>query len=247
MELFFKIYEGLDREGPGNYETTKRAYDMCAGLPDRPEILELGCGSGGATIPLAQISGGTVTATDVHRPFLDVLVERAKKAGTADRIIAAIMDMGDIQAEPESFDLVWCEGAAYILGVDRVFAQWKRFIKPGGFLCISDAVWLIDPQDAPVELREFWAKGYPAMRTAEANNAAARVAGYEPIGNFTIDASCWETFYADVERRLDEIEPIYGTDPEGRTIIDLNRTEIDLYRRYPEAMGYEFHVLAKLR
>ena len=74
MELFFKIYEGLDREGPGSYAMTERAYGLCAGLPDRPEILELGCGSGGATIPLAQISGGTVTATEVYRPFLDALV-----------------------------------------------------------------------------------------------------------------------------------------------------------------------------
>ncbi|WP_272699152.1 SAM-dependent methyltransferase [Desulfovibrio sp. Fe33] len=247
MEMIFKIYEGLDREGPGSFEMTKRAYDMCEGLPDRPEILELGCGSGGASIPLAQISGGTVTATDVHRPFLDVLVERAKAAGVADRIIAALMDMGDIQAEPESFDLVWSEGAAYMIGVDRAFALWKPFLKPGGYLCISNAVWRIDPEDAPADLREFWDNCYPAMGTAESCNAAARAAGYEPVGNFTIDAGCWEAFYGDVERRLDEVELLYGNEPEGRTIIDLSRVEIDFYRRYPEAVGYEFLILAKPR
>lgn len=245
MELFFKIYEGLDREGPGSYEMTERAYNLCAGLPDKPEILELGCGSGGATIPLAQISGGVVTATEIYPPFLDVLVARAKKAGVADRIIAAIMDMGDIRAEPESFDLVWCEGAAYILGVDQALNQWKRHLKPGGCLCLTDAVWRMDPDDAPADLRTFWAKGYPAMRTAEANNAAARAEGYEVLGNFTIDATCWDAFYDDVERRLAEIEPLYGTDPDGRAIIHMTRVEIDLYRRYPEAYGYEFHVFRK--
>ncbi len=48
MKMFFKIYEGLDREGPGNYKAAKRAFDLCGNLPDRASILELGCGSGGA-------------------------------------------------------------------------------------------------------------------------------------------------------------------------------------------------------
>lgn len=247
MELFFKIYEGLKREGPGSYEMTKRAYEMCAmsGLPDKPEILELGCGTGGATIPLAQISGGIVTGTEIYQPFLDTMIERAKDAGVEDRIIAAIMDMGEIQAEPESFDAIWCEGAAYILGVDKAFEQWKQFLKPGGCLCITDAVWLIDPADATQELRDFWAEGYPAMRDAKGNIAAGEAAGYTSLGNFTIDVSCWDDFYADVERRLEEIEPIYGDDPDGRAIIDMTRKEIALYRKYPDAYGYEFHVFKK--
>nr|WP_321513021.1 MerR family transcriptional regulator [uncultured Pseudodesulfovibrio sp.] len=247
MEIFFKIYEGLDREGPGNFAMTKRAYDMCTGLPEKPEVLELGCGSGGATIPLAQISGGIVTATEIYHPFLEKMVERAKRAGVEDRIIAAVMDMGDIQAEPESFDLIWCEGAAYILGVDKAFAQWQQYLKPGGCLCISDAVWLSEDirDNAPDELKNFWAEGYPAMRTAEENNRAGEAAGYTPLGNFTIDTACWDAFYNDVERRLEKIEQTYGTEPNGRAIIDMTHKEISLYRNYPGTYGYEFHIFKK--
>lgn len=243
MELFFKIYEGLDREGPGSFEMTKRAYDMCTGLPGKPEILELGSGSGGATIPLAQISGGIVTATDVYRPFVDRLVERAKAAHVEDRVIAAIMDMGAIQAEPESFDLIWCEGAAYILGVDKALPYWKQFLKPGGCLVFSDAVWLTD--DAPEEVRAFWAEGYPVMRTAEDNVKAAESFGYSSLGHFTIDHQCWVHFYDDVERRLDEVESKYGADPDGRAIIDMTRKENRLFHQYPGMYGYEMHVLKK--
>lgn len=243
MEIFFKIYEGLDREGPGSYAMTKCAFDMCEGLPSSPEILELGCGSGGATIPLTQMSGGIVTATEIYQPFLDRMVERAKEAGVEDRVIAAVMDMAAVQAEPESFDCIWCEGAAYIMGVDNALEQWKQYLKPGGCLCITDAVWLIDPADAPGEFRDFWANGYPAMRTASANNRSAEAAGYTVLGNFTIDTGCWDEFYADVERRLADIAPVYGDDPDGRAIIDMTRVEIDLYRKYPGTYGYEFHVL----
>lgn len=226
---------------------TKRAYEMCEGVPDNPEILELGCGSGGATIPLAQISGGIVTATEVYQPFVDALVERAKNAGVADRIIAAIMDMGEVQAEPESFDLIWSEGAAYILGVDEALRQWKPFLKPGGCLVFSDAVWLSDDirENAPDELKAFWAEGYPAMRTAGGNIAAAEAEGYTSLGHFTIDTACWDDFYEDVERRLVDVESLYGNDPDGRAIIDMTRKEIALYQKYPKTYGYEFHVFRK--
>jgi len=245
MEMFFKIYEGLEREGPGSHEMTRRAFGLCEGMPAAPDILELGCGTGGATIPLATVSGGTVTATDIYRPFVDVMVERARAAGVADRITPAVMDMAEVRAEPESFDCIWCEGAAYILGVDNALAAWKPFLKPGGFLCVTDAVWLADPANAPESVREYWARGYPAMRTAGANNRAAEAAGYAVLGNFTIDTACWDAFYDDVENRLAAIEPVYGGDPDGRAVIDMTRVEIDLYRTYPGMYGYEFHVWKK--
>lgn len=243
MEMFFKIYEGLRREGPGSFEMTERAYALCQGVPDNPEILELGCGSGGATIPLAHITGGVVTATDVYKPFVDKLVERAREAKVEDRVIAALMDMGAIQAEPESFDLIWCEGAAYILGVDTALAYWKQFLKPGGCLVFSDAVWLSEHR--PDEVRTFWAEGYPSMRTAEANVAAAEGMGFTSLGHFTIDHQCWVDFYADVERRLNEIEPLFGDDPDGRAIIDMSRRENHLFHQYAGLYGYEMHILQK--
>lgn len=247
MELFFKIYEGLDREGPGSFEMTKRAFDMCEGLPEKPEILELGAGSGGATLALLQMGEPIVTATEIHQPFLDVMIERAKAAKVEDRLIAAVMDMGEIQAEPESFDLIWCEGAAYIMGVDKALVYWKQFLKPGGCLVFSDAVWL-SPEirdNAPAPLKKFWAEGYPVMRTAEENVAAAESFGYTSLGNFTIDDQCWDDFYADVDRRIDEIEPLYGDDENGRAIIDSTRHEYKIYKDHPGTYGYEMHVLKK--
>jgi len=244
MELFFKFYEGLNREGPGSPAVTERAYTMCTGLPDEPRILELGCGSGGATLPLAQLSEGTVVATEIYEPYLDRLMDRAEKAGLRNHIVPKVMDMSNIQAEPESFNLIWCEGAAYIMGVDKALPYWKQFLKPGGCLVFSDAVWFT--REVPEEVRQFWAEGYPAMRTAEENVAAAVSFGYTSLGHFPIDDQCWLDYYRDVGRRLDELEPVYGSDPEGRAIIDMARREQSLYLRNPGVYGYEMHVLKKL-
>jgi len=247
MEIFFKIYEGLDREGPGSYEMTKRALDMCEGVPAKPAILELGCGSGGATMALAGITDGPIVSTDVYQPFLDRVTERATDKGVVDRVTAMKRDMGELDFAPESFDIIWCEGAAYIMGVDKAFEYWKQFLKPGGCLVISDAVWMTPEvrENAPDEVKAFWAEGYPVMRTAEDNVQAGESFGYISLGHFSIDVSCWDDFYNDVERRINDIEPIYKDDPDGRAIIDITRKEIGLYRKYPGMYGYEMHVFRK--
>lgn len=242
MEVFFKIYEGLDREGPGSFAMTKRAYEMC-GAPDAPSILELGCGSGGVTRELVKLSNGPIMSSDVHQPFLDRAVERMQTAGASDRVTVEKRDMSDLDYEPESFDIIWCEGAAYIMGVDKAFQYWKQFLKPGGHLVISDAVWLTD--NPPQEVKEFWAEGYPVMRTAEANIAAAESFGYTSLGHFIIDDQCWGDFYTDVERRLDEVEETYKDNPDGQAIIALARKENDLYYKHPNMYGYAMHVFRK--
>lgn len=247
MQMFFKIYEGLKREGPGSPAMTKKAYDMCKGLSDHPRILEAGCGSGGATMTLARISNGTIVATEIYQPFLDVLQKRLDEAGFGDRVTPCKMDMAKLEFEPEQFDLIWCEGAAYIMGVDEAMAYWKQFLKPGGFLAFSDAVWLSERvrDSAETELKDFWAEGYPAMRTVRETEASAVSAGYTSHGHFIIDTACWVDFYADVDKRLDAVEPLYGDDPDGRAIIDMSRKEKRLFDKYPDTYGYAFYVLKK--
>ena len=245
MELFFKIYEGLNREGPGSVDMARKALELCDELPERPAILELGAGTGGGTLALAELTDGRITATEYYQPFLDRLMEKAQAAGVAERVTPLKRDMADLDFAPASFDLIWCEGAAYIMGFDAALAYWKQFLKPGALLVVSEAVWLSDNAKAaaPAELRDYWAAGYPAMRTAEENVAAATNLGYRSLGHFTLDDECWQTYYNDLERRLDEVEPIYGDDPDGRAIIDESRTEIRLWRDHPDAYGYEMHVL----
>lgn len=243
MEILFRIYEGLEREGPGSRAMTERALALCAGLPDTPRVLEIGCGSGGATLVLAELTGGDVVAVDVYQPFLDRLAGRAAAKGLADRITTVQGDMAALDFEPESFDLIWCEGAAYIMGVDQAMEEWKRFLRPCGFLVFSDAVWLAG--SVPDEVRAYWAEEYPAMRTPEDIVCAGQELGYEFVGHFSVESACWDAFYDDLERHLDTVEKRYGDDPDGRAVIDGSRREIGLYRAHPGVYGYEFFCFGK--
>jgi len=139
--LIFEVHEGLPRQGVGRDVYTRRAYEMLPQL-DAPRILDIGCGCGAPTLELARSSGGQVTALDVHQPFLDELARRAVSAGLADRINVVQGSMLSMGFPDESFDLLWSEGSIFIVGFDQGLRQWRRLIRPDGFLVVHDVAWL---------------------------------------------------------------------------------------------------------
>jgi SAM-dependent methyltransferase len=71
--FFFEIHKDLPREGPGGDVHTWRALAAIrAELPDKPVVLDIGCGPGRQTIALAHyLPGAAVHAIDTHQPYLD--------------------------------------------------------------------------------------------------------------------------------------------------------------------------------
>ncbi len=243
MEIFFKIFEGLERKGPGSGVDTTKAFTMCKGLPDKPRILEIGCGSGVTSVELAQISGGRVTATDIHQPYLNEVNRKARALGVTNRLTTVKADMAALPFDPESFDLIWSEGAAYIMGFDAALEHWKRFLKPGGCLVVSEAV--MHRENPPEDLRAFWQECYPAVRNVEDNLKAIKRQRYEILDHFPLPEQCWHFFYDDLEKHMEGLEATYALDPDGRAVLEGNRREIALFRKYPGYYGYEFFVLRK--
>ena len=86
VNVFFEVHSDLPREGPGDNESTKKAYLMLHELPRNPGILDLGCGPGMQTIELAKLSNGSVEALDNHQPFLEQLKKKAAEEGVSDKI-----------------------------------------------------------------------------------------------------------------------------------------------------------------
>jgi precorrin-6B methylase 2 len=80
-DLFRKLSDGLPRQGPGSTDATLRALAMISAMPQRPRILDIGCGSGAQTIDLARATRGTIVALDMAERFLDELRMRSERAG----------------------------------------------------------------------------------------------------------------------------------------------------------------------
>ena len=153
MHYFTELYTSLPRGGPGDSASTRKAFEMMNELPAEPHILDLGCGPGMQTVDLLERSGGTVVGLDLF-PQMIARVERAvRQAGYAHRFEPVLQDMNAMNFAPASFDVVWSEGAIYILGFERGLGMVRELVKPGGYVAVSEVVWL--KEDPPPDLIEF--------------------------------------------------------------------------------------------
>lgn len=237
MADFMAVFSGLERWGPGTTDATLRALSL---IPFAPEtILEIGCGNGPATLPLAERTAARIVASDTDEGALERLRSEAAARGLADRIAVRHLDMAQLPAPDRPFDVIWSEGSAYVIGVERALRDWRPLLRPGGVLVLSDMVWRTDaPSDA---LRTFWASEYPAMTTAAARLKQATRAGYRVLGHFDMGREAMDAYYVPLEARVAALAERLA----GRRALEDLRTELRAWRAGDGAFGYEMVVLQR--
>ena len=244
MSIFRELTEGLPRQGPGSPEATVRALGLVRGLPENPRILDVGCGPGAQTIELARANGGQIVAVDIRQRFLDELTTRARTAGVLSQIIAVNVSMFEMDFPAESFDLIWSEGAIYIAGFAAGLGAWRRFLKPGGWIAVSELSWLVP--DPPAEAVQFWARNYPGMKSIERNWQIITETGYVDADGFVLPVQdWWDNYYGPAQTRVAELRTKYANDPEVLATLEDAQREHDLFRVHSDAYGYVFYVMRK--
>ena len=244
IELLVELHQGLSRLGPGDDAATLRALAQCTSLPDRPTILDIGCGTGAQSLLLAGTTRGQVIATDLMPSFLLQLDQNAADRGVGRHVATCVADMGRLPFAPNSFDLAWSEGAVYLVGFDEGLTRWRALVRSGGWLVISELSWFTS--DPPAELTDFWNENYPAMRTIEANLAAAREHEWNPVSHFRLPEEGWrEGYYGPLKRRLPDFLEAHSADPEAEEVVAMVEREMELMTRHPESCGYAFYVLRR--
>jgi ubiquinone/menaquinone biosynthesis C-methylase UbiE len=240
-DINFEIHADLTRQGPGRDQYTEQAFRMLPSL-EAPKILDIGCGPGGPTVTLARLSGGHVTGVDTHQPFLDQAAERAHKAGLSDRVTATNASMFDMPFPDGSFDVVWAEGAIYIIGFEEGLKSWRRLLKSPGFLVVHEMCWL--QPDPPDEIREYWEEMYAGITTVPKNIETIERNDYDLIGHFTLpEDAWWIEYYGPLEKRLESFRVKYAGNGEALAAIEEEQKEIDMYRRYQRWYGSVFFVM----
>ena len=143
--------------------------------------------------------------------------------------------------EEQAFDAIWSEGAVYNMGFAAGIAAWRRFLKPGGILAVSELTWLTG--ERPAELEEHWAAVYPEVATASAKLAVLETGGYAPIGYFPLPERCWlENYYRPMQARFDDFIARNGGSDAAQAIVAAEQTEIALYERYSAYYGYGYYL-----
>jgi SAM-dependent methyltransferase len=243
-EAFFRLFEGLPRQGPGSDACTREALRRLPVLPAAPRALDLGCGSGRSTLVLASALRTKVIAVDNHQPFLEQLRASAQERGLEDLIEIRCADMAAPGVPAGSIDLLWSEGAVYLLGFEAGLRLWRPLLTPGGCLAASECSWLV--AEPPAAAAAFFREGYPGMAGIEENIDRARAAGFDLIDHFTLPpAAWWDEYYTPLQQRMADLAP--AADAELAAVIDETRREIELYRRHGHSYGYVFYLLRPSR
>jgi SAM-dependent methyltransferase len=240
-QIFFEVFESLPRQGPGNRACAARALELCRDLPPSPAILDLGCGVGGQTLHLAELTSGTIVAIDSHAPSIERLARSVAERGLSPRVLPMVGDMAHPDQPPGSFDLVWSEGALYNIGIGNALRVCRSLLRPGAYLAFTDAVWR--KENPPAEVKASFDVDYPTMGSVPDILAAIDRCGFSLAGHFALpDEAWWDDFYTPMGRRIEELRGAYATDGEALVVLDQLAQEPVMHRANSEYYGYEFFV-----
>mgnify|MGYP003879620369 CR=1 FL=1 len=147
--------------------------------------------------------------------------------------------MTELQLDKDQFDVIWAEGSAYIMGVEKALKTWKPLLKANGFVVFSDMVWLTDePSEDAVE---HWKSDYPDIQTVGIRTKQIKKAGYELEQSFTLSERGWQNYYEPLQARLEQLKPLMKN---SQAIEDIQR-EIDISTSRFGEFGYQFFIARK--
>jgi SAM-dependent methyltransferase len=240
--LSFEMYRRLPRQGPGDSASTLKALALVPGIGPGTRVLDLGCGTGAQTLVLAQNTPARFVAIDTHAPFVDELSLRARVLGLADRVEARVGDMGRLDFAAGSFDVVWCEGAIYNMGVEAALNDWRRLLAPRGHIAMTEVCWT--KPDPPPDCAAFWAREYPAIRDEPALLRIIENCGYETVGHFVLPSSSWwDDYYGPLQHEVTQLRERYPGEADALELADQFQREIDMWHAHSPFYSYAFFVM----
>jgi serine/threonine-protein kinase HipA len=244
FEALFKLHADLPREGPGSDDTTLDAIGRLPPMSGTPRIFDLGCGPGKQTLVLARHFQTPIVALDFHDPFLAQLRQSAESQGLSHLVETRLGRMEELAEPLGSIDLIWIEGAIFIVGFAQGLRMWRPLLRDGGVLAASEAVWFTD--SPPAEIKAYWDKWYPAITTIEGNRKIATECGYEAFDHFTLPRSTWwDEYYTPLAERVEMLRPQAEGDPALADVLEVADTEMDMHRRFGDSYGYAFFLMRK--
>jgi SAM-dependent methyltransferase len=220
VTVFFELHKALHREGPGEPADIAWAITQM-NVPPKARICDAACGPG----------------ADIET-WLSVLPEAQARIGPHPQVTILEGDMAKLTGP---FDVIWCAGAAYFLGIEDALRLWKPALASGGYVVFSDACWFTQ-NPSPI-LKDFWSD-YPAMTHAAGIAAHVAAAGYETLATRRLSHAAWEAYYTPMEARITTLRS--GAYADLSFVLDEGQEEIDMFRRYGDEYGYLLSVVRPL-
>jgi SAM-dependent methyltransferase len=245
INLICEYFSSIERQGPGSPEVTIKALSFAGQLNSESRIADIGCGTGGQTMVLAQNTPGKITGIDLFPAFIESFNKNAVKLDLSHRVKGVTGSMDDLPFQNEELDLIWSEGAIYNIGFEKGLKEWRKFLKKGGYIAVSEASWFTE--ERPDEIIAFWNDAYPGIDTIPNKIAQLQKSGFVPVASFILPDNCWtDHFYVPQIKAQEVFLNKYKGNPTAEGLVANQQHEARLYTKYKDYYGYVFYIGKKI-
>ncbi|MGQ9629149.1 MAG: class I SAM-dependent methyltransferase [bacterium] len=182
----------------GGLEATKELIELCR-VDMNSYVLDVGCGVGITACYIAKEYGCKVIAIDISENMVKRAEERVKRKGMEEKIEFRIADAQSIPFEDDLFDAVISESVnAFIENKQKVINEYKRVVKPRGYVGFNEVTWIDTP---PPELVEYLSRalGGAEFLTSEGWKNLLERAGFSDIKARTYKTTAWRQWASEVK------------------------------------------------
>ncbi|QOR39913.1 methyltransferase domain-containing protein [Billgrantia diversa] len=193
-----------------------RALAALGELRGGERVLDVGCGTGGASRLLAAEYGCDVVGVDITPAFIEVANWLSLATGLADHTRFVCADAADVPLAAGSLEVVWCQHALMNMPhVPRVLAEWQRLLVSEGRVLLHELV--AGDNHEPLALPVPWAREQATshLRSRDQLERVMALAGFEPLGveDVTDAALAWRQEHSRRESGADEAAREAGSLP----------------------------------
>ena len=244
IRSLIELHRGLERQGPGDTDYSNFIISQIPELPTNPRIADIGCGAGAGTLFLADKFRSQVRAVDFSREFLDELINRAEQRGLEHLVEAIECDMGSLDWKPGTIDLLWSEGAAYILTFEGALKAWRPLMTDNGIAVISELSYFTS--EVPELARNYWQNAYPTIGSESENSNHANSSGFEILEIHRLPSKAWwDNYYGPLRENMESFRR--SEDNVMQSVIKEIEEEMKIFEEHEKHYGYSFYIMKAVK
>ncbi|MFO8045667.1 MAG: class I SAM-dependent methyltransferase [Halomonas sp.] len=184
---------GIDQLHLGGRAASRSLAALGALRPDQ-RVLDVGCGTGGASRLVATEAGCQVVGVDITAAFIEVAEWLSAATGLTQRTRFVCADAARTSLPDGAFDVIWCQHALMNMpDMAGVLEEWRRLLVPGGRVLLHEVVAGDNPE--ALALPVPWARTTATshLMGREALQVSLAEAGFVPVSvrDVTETALAW--------------------------------------------------------